>query len=125
QIIRDTDTKLVLYDTNSNRLVAAKKQCEAVKAAYDAGTVSLDLVLESQRTKVDADLACVNSIFALAPQSSDLKQRHLILEKVRVYREARDLALQTWKEVHAKFIVGTKGGEADREAQAREQYFAC
>jgi hypothetical protein len=123
QIIRDADTKLVLYKTNFNRLVAAKRQCEAIKEAYDAGTVSFDLLLESQRTKVDADLACVNSIFDLAPQSTDQKQRHLTLEKVRVYREARDLALQTWKDVHAKKIVGAKGGEPDRDAQAREQYF--
>jgi hypothetical protein len=123
EIIRDVDTKLVLYKTNYNRLVAAKRQCEAVKQAYDAGTVSFDHLLESQRTKVDADLCNVNSIFDLAPQSSDQKQRHLTLEKVRVYREARDSALQIWKEVHAKKIVGAKGGEADRDAQAREQYF--
>ena len=38
-------------------------------------------------------------------------------------KSGRDAALQTWKEVHAKFIVGAKGGEADREAQSREQYF--
>jgi hypothetical protein len=123
QIIRDADTKLVLYKTNYNRLVAAKRQRETVKEAYDAGTLSFDLLLESQRTKVDADLAYVNSIFDLAPQSSDQKQGHLTLEKVRVYREARDSALQIWKEVHAKKIVGAKGGEADRDAQAREQYF--
>jgi hypothetical protein len=31
--------------------------------------------------------------------------------------------LQTWRKVRAKFETGEKGGEADSEAQAREQYF--
>jgi beta-lactamase regulating signal transducer with metallopeptidase domain len=123
QVARDAETRWVVFNANSNRQIAAKKQCEAVKKAYDAGTVSLDLVLESQRTKVDADLCYVNSIFDLATQSPDQKQWHLTLEKVRVYREARDSALQIWKEVHAKKIAGAKGGEPDRDAQAREQYF--
>jgi outer membrane protein TolC len=35
----------------------------------------------------------------------------------------RDSALQTWRKVHALFVTGTKGGEAEKEAQAREQYF--
>lgn len=37
--------------------------------------------------------------------------------------EARDAALDTWRKVHALFEEGRQGGEADKEAQAREQYF--
>lgn len=35
----------------------------------------------------------------------------------------RDSALETWKKVAALFREGAKGGSADREAQARAQYF--
>jgi outer membrane protein TolC len=35
----------------------------------------------------------------------------------------RDAALQTWRSVYAKFQAGAKGGSAQEEAQARQQYF--
>ncbi len=38
-------------------------------------------------------------------------------------KAGRNSALQTWKKIHALFVVGAKGGEAEKEAQAREQYF--
>src|SRR5262249_7054555 len=38
-------------------------------------------------------------------------------------KSGRDSALQTWKQVHAKFETGARGGDAASEAQAREQYF--
>jgi outer membrane protein TolC len=36
---------------------------------------------------------------------------------------ARDSALDTWRRVRALFDAGRRGGEAEKEAQAREQYF--
>lgn len=36
---------------------------------------------------------------------------------------ARDSALETWRRVHALFLTGRRGGEAEKEAEAREQYF--
>ncbi len=36
---------------------------------------------------------------------------------------ALNSARQTWKKIHLLFLVGAKGGEANQEAQAREQYF--
>ena len=36
---------------------------------------------------------------------------------------ARDAALDTWRRVHALYESGRRGGEAEKEAQAREQYF--
>lgn len=36
---------------------------------------------------------------------------------------ARDAALETWNSVHALFETGRAGGEAEKEAQAREQYY--
>ena len=38
-------------------------------------------------------------------------------------KTALSSARQTWKKIHLLYIVGTKGGEAKEEAQAREQYF--
>jgi outer membrane protein TolC len=37
---------------------------------------------------------------------------------------ARDNALDSWRKTHALFIAGRRGGEAEKEAEAREQYFA-
>lgn len=36
---------------------------------------------------------------------------------------ARDAALDTWRAVDALYVAGKRGGEAEKEAQAREQYF--
>lgn len=38
-------------------------------------------------------------------------------------RSARDRALETWRRIHALYVNGRRGGEAEKEAQAREQYF--
>ncbi len=35
----------------------------------------------------------------------------------------RDSALQTWRKIYTLYEKGAKGGEADKEAQSREQYF--
>ena len=36
---------------------------------------------------------------------------------------ARDASQDTWRQVHALYTAGKRGGEAEKEAQAREQYF--
>ena len=36
---------------------------------------------------------------------------------------ARDNALESWRRVHALFLAGRRGGEAEKEAQVRQQYF--
>ncbi len=36
---------------------------------------------------------------------------------------ARDATLDTWRRVHALYESGRRGGEAEKEAQAREQFF--
>lgn len=36
---------------------------------------------------------------------------------------ARDTALETWRRVEALYRTGRRGGEAEKEAQAREQFF--
>lgn len=37
--------------------------------------------------------------------------------------KARDAALDTWRKIYALYETGRRGGEAEKEAQAREQYF--
>jgi outer membrane protein TolC len=37
--------------------------------------------------------------------------------------QARDAALDTWRKIYALYEVDRRGGEADKEAQAREQFF--
>ena len=37
--------------------------------------------------------------------------------------KARDAALDTWRKIYALFESGRRGGEAEKEAEAREQYF--
>jgi len=37
--------------------------------------------------------------------------------------KARDIALETWRRIQALNEAGRRGGEAEKEAQAREQYF--
>jgi len=36
---------------------------------------------------------------------------------------ARDASLETWRRIHALYESGRRGGEAEKEAQAREQFF--
>jgi hypothetical protein len=36
---------------------------------------------------------------------------------------ARNSALETWRRIHSLYVSGRAGGEADKEAQAREQYY--
>lgn len=36
---------------------------------------------------------------------------------------ARDATLETWRHIHALFVAGRRGGEAEKEAQARVQYY--
>jgi outer membrane protein TolC len=38
--------------------------------------------------------------------------------------KARDAGLETWRKIYALFEVNRRGGEAEKEAQARSQYFA-
>ncbi|GAA4440901.1 TolC family protein [Bremerella cremea] len=54
--IRDLDSNYSLVQTNLNRLIAADKEVDSVQAAYDAGTVTLDLLLDAQRRRSDAQI---------------------------------------------------------------------
>lgn len=79
-------------------------------------------------------IARINTDIQLAQFESSV--RDLVREVERAYwslylayREldaviaGRDSALQTWRKIHALYVVSARGGEAEKEAQAREQYF--
>ncbi len=59
---RNLDTNFALSQTNFNRRVAAERQVEAVQAAYDAGTVTLDQLLDAQRRRADAESSYYRAI---------------------------------------------------------------
>jgi hypothetical protein len=54
--LRDTDRNYQVSRTTFNRRVAAAKQVEATKAGYDAGRVTLDMLLDAQRRLADAEI---------------------------------------------------------------------
>ena len=59
---RNADTNFALSQTNFNRRVAAERQVEAVQAAYDASTVTLDQLLDAQRRRAEAESAYYRSL---------------------------------------------------------------
>ena len=53
--IRDLDANYVLSESDFNRRVAAQREVDAVQAAYDTGTITLDVLLLAQRNLFQAE----------------------------------------------------------------------
>jgi hypothetical protein len=64
--IRDLDLQVVLMRTNFNARIAAKKEVEAVQAAYDTGTVTLDVLLNAQTRLAETEIAYYRSVVSYA-----------------------------------------------------------
>jgi len=62
EAVRNVDTNFALAQTNFNRRVAAERQVDAVQAAYDAGTVTLDQLLDAQRRRAEAESSYARAI---------------------------------------------------------------
>ncbi len=60
--LRDVEQHYQTSQTNFNRLVASQKEVDAVQAAYEADTVTLDLLLDAQRRRADAETAYYQSL---------------------------------------------------------------
>jgi len=60
--IRDIDNNYGLTQTNFNRRVAAEAEVQAVNASYEAGRVPLDLLLDAQRRRAEAESAYYRSL---------------------------------------------------------------
>jgi outer membrane protein TolC len=53
--MRSMEAEQVLSQTNFNRRIAAQRQVDAVQAAYETGTVTIDVLLDSQRRLAQAE----------------------------------------------------------------------
>jgi outer membrane protein TolC len=71
--VRSVDTNFALAQTNFNRRVAAERQVEAVQAAYDAGTVTLDELLRAQGRRAEAESSYYR---ALVDYNRSISQLH-------------------------------------------------
>jgi outer membrane protein TolC len=60
--IRDVDLNYRLTQTNFNQRVAAEAEVQAVDAAYQANIATLDLLLDAQRRRADAESAYYRSL---------------------------------------------------------------
>ncbi|MEM1303477.1 MAG: TolC family protein, partial [Planctomycetota bacterium] len=60
--LRDLDLNYGLTETNFNRRAAAQREVEAVQAAYEADRVTLDLLLDAQSRRADAESAYYRSL---------------------------------------------------------------
>ena len=77
--------------------------------------------------RIDTDIALADFEAGVRNLVSDVEIAYW--EVYYAYREldtviaGRDSALQTWRKIYALYVVSARGGEAEKEAQAREQYF--
>jgi outer membrane protein TolC len=78
--IRSLDRFYMLSQTNFNRRVASQKQVDAVRAAYETQTVTLDLLLEAQRALADSESTYYDalSLYNLAICQVHLRKNSLL-----------------------------------------------
>ncbi|HEX4132737.1 MAG TPA: TolC family protein [Pirellulales bacterium] len=78
--VRSLDRFYALSQTNFNRRVAAEKEVTAVRAAYETGTVTLDLLLQAQQRLADAESAYydVLSLYNLSIAQVHLRKGSLL-----------------------------------------------
>jgi hypothetical protein len=60
--IRDLELNYRLTETNFNRRVAAQDEVEAIQTVFEAGTATLDLLLDAQRRRAEAESAYYRSL---------------------------------------------------------------
>lgn len=107
----------------SARLEAATRQLQAVTAAYEADTVTLDQLLEAQRRFAQTQ---IDNVTAVGDLCADRTERDLLTSEacLDVSNEALEQARVLWKKIYKRMAGdGNSPSEARDEAQAREQYF--
>ena len=60
--IQDLESSYAICQTNLNRIRAAVNEVDAIQAAYDAGSATLDRLLDAQRRRSDAEVAYAQSL---------------------------------------------------------------
>lgn len=109
-------------------LQGAGTQFNQIAGPYDpfqaGGTIGFDGVLLA-RINMDISLADFErGVRELVINTEEYYwELYFAYRSLEARRVGRDSALETWKKVHALNVIQAKGGEADKEAQAREQYF--
>jgi hypothetical protein len=121
-IVRSNERNMSLVQTNWNRQEAAIRQAKAMQAAFDAGTVSMDQLLEAQRRLAKAKTAYVRTVEDLDPDS-DRKQKLFIEANLIIADEAINEARRTWAAAYKQFRAGKTNDKAEAESQAREQFY--
>ena len=77
--------------------------------------------------RINSDLALADFELGVRNFASDVENTYWDL--YFAYRDldakvsTRNAALETWRRIHALYERGRRGGEAEKEAQAREQYY--
>ena len=76
--------------------------------------------------RINTDISLTNFEIGVRNLLTDVENTYLELyfayRNLEARRIGRDSALATWRTIHAKYCAGSKGGEAEKEYQAREQY---
>ncbi|MEN6457801.1 MAG: TolC family protein [Thermoguttaceae bacterium] len=77
--------------------------------------------------RINTDVALTNFEMAVRNLVSDVEiaywELYFEYRSLDAVIAGRDSALTTWRRIYTLYRVGAKGGEAEKEAQAREQYF--
>ena len=134
---------LTQYDSNNATLNtfgsswAVQYEVEARQPLLQGGGIDFNRIAGPQAVpgiytgvllgRINTDIALADFEVGVRNLVNDVENAYLDL--YFAYRDldakitARDAALETWRNVNALFETDRKGGEAFREAQAREQYF--
>jgi outer membrane protein TolC len=73
--IRDLETNRVLMATNFNRMQAAQRNVDAVKAAYDNGQIPINVLLDAQQKLVQAETEYYRAVTNYAKSISQVHFR--------------------------------------------------
>ncbi len=120
--VRRVFLTMEMLKSKDKRRSAAAKQVKAMEAAFEAGTVTIDQLLEAQRRLAEADMSYVRTACELY-QDETCRELRILEAKLAVTSEALNRARKTWQKVYALYRTGSRGGEASIEAQRREQFY--
>jgi beta-lactamase regulating signal transducer with metallopeptidase domain len=115
-LVRSARLNIELSETDLIRCEAMERQLAAIETAFDAGTVTVDQLLEAQRRMVDARVSYAKTVCKLAAGS--VKGEYIFsLASLTAFNEALKSARRVWKKTHGEAV------ESSEESQARAQYF--
>jgi outer membrane protein TolC len=123
------------YEVNFNQplLAGAGTQFNRIAGPFNPFTQVVGGAQQSQQfdgvllARINVDISLADFEAGVRNLVSDTEQAYWELafawRNLETSNTALNSARQTWKKIHLLYIVGTRGGEAKEEAQAREQYY--